>query len=94
MWFKKNSAQKNKYNYLQDSLIPTLHFQKSLTKLKIPKLEDTFDRYLSALKPILNENDWKKAEEITKKFQTSEAICNYKALLDKKLKSNLIIDIF
>ena len=61
------------YNYLQKSIIPTYHFQKSLPKLKIPKLEDTFDRYLNALKPLLNENDWKKTEEITRKFQNNEA---------------------
>ena len=72
--YSEKRAKKDKYNYLQNSIIPTYHFQKSLTKLKIPKLEETFDRYLSALKPILNENDWKKAEETTKKFQNNEAI--------------------
>ena len=65
---------------MQDSIIPTYHFQKSLTKLKIPKLEDTFERYLTSLKPILNENDWKKAEEITRKFQSSDAPSKFKTI--------------
>lgn len=67
------SVQKEKYNYLQNSIIPTYHFQKSLTKLQIPKLEDTFERYLTALKPILSESEWKKAEDTTRKFQNTEA---------------------
>ncbi len=61
---------------MQDSIIPTYHFQKSLTKLAIPKLDDTVNRYLTALKPLLNENEMKKAEEITKNFQANEAPCN------------------
>lgn len=71
--FATKSAQ---YNYLQNSIIPTYHFQKSLTKLPIPKLEDTITRYLNALKPILDENDLKKAQEIAKKFEANEAIRN------------------
>ena len=68
--------KQEKYNYLQDSIIPTYHFQKSLTKLAIPKLEDTVNRYLTALKPLLNENEMKIAEEVTKKFQANEAPSN------------------
>ena len=62
------------FNYLQNSIIPTLHFQKSLTKLKIPKLEDTINRYLSALKPLLDENEFKKAEKIARNFQANEGV--------------------
>lgn len=66
------------YKYLQESIIPTYHFQKSLTKLPIPKLEDTITRYLNALKPILSESDWKKAEQTAKKFEANEAQRNLK----------------
>ena len=59
---------------MQDSIIPTYHFQKSLTKLKIPKLEDTINRYLTALKPLLNESEFKQTEEITRKFEKNEAV--------------------
>ncbi len=50
-----------------------MHFQKSLTKLKIPKLEDTFERYLTALKPLLSESEYKDAEKSAKAFQDNEA---------------------
>ena len=69
-----NIVQSMQYNYLQNSIIPTYHFQKSLTKLPIPKIEDTITRYLNALKPILKEDEWKKAEQIARKFQSNEAI--------------------
>ncbi|CAF96029.1 unnamed protein product, partial [Tetraodon nigroviridis] len=34
--------------YLQRSLVPTMHYQKSLPRLPIPKLEDTMKRFLAA----------------------------------------------
>jgi carnitine O-palmitoyltransferase 2 len=73
----KGAGQNEKYNFLQNSIIPTLHFQKSLTKLKIPKLEDTFNRYLTALKPILSEDEWKQAEKTTRHFEKTDAIGNF-----------------
>lgn len=39
------------YQYIQESLLPTDHFQLSLPRLPIPKLEDTCVRYLRAQKP-------------------------------------------
>jgi carnitine O-palmitoyltransferase 2 len=63
------------------SIIPTLHFQKSLTKLKIPKLEDTFNRYLAALKPLLSDDEWKQAEKSARNFQNNEA-----QILDKEIR--------
>ena len=66
------SQKFDQYNYLQNSIIPTYHFQKSLTKLAIPKLEDSINRYLTALKPLLNENDFKKAETLAKNFELRE----------------------
>jgi carnitine O-palmitoyltransferase 2 len=68
--------QSESYNYLQHSIIPTQHFQKSLTKLAIPKLEDTINRYLKSLKPMLSENEYHKAEQITRNFEKNEAIRN------------------
>ena len=70
----KLSSKRDGYHYLQDSIIPTQHFQKSLTKLAIPKLEDTFGRYLSALRPLLGENEFVQAEKITRQFEKSEAV--------------------
>ena len=39
--------------YLDDTKIPTFHFQASLPKLPVPKLEDTCERYLYAASPLL-----------------------------------------
>lgn len=75
------SSKTHDYNYLQKSIIPTLHFQKSLTKLKIPKLEDTCDRYLSALKPLLSQAEWEDAQKLTREFQSNEA-----AVLDQEIR--------
>lgn len=44
------------YQYLQKSKIPTDKFQRSLPRLKIPKLEKTVERYKDALDPIFSED--------------------------------------
>lgn len=75
------SSRGNDYNYLEKSIIPTMHFQKSLTKLKIPKLEDTFERYLTALKPLLSEAEFKDAEKCTRSFQANGA-----GAIDKEIR--------
>lgn len=74
-------SNKEKYDYLQNSIIPTYHFQKSLTKLKIPKLEDTINRYLAALKPLLSESEWSRAEQLARKFEANEG-----KALDKEIR--------
>ncbi|RMZ94593.1 carnitine O-palmitoyltransferase mitochondrial, partial [Brachionus plicatilis] len=74
-------SQAGQYNYLQNSIIPTYHFQKSLQKLKIPKLDDTFDRYFKALKPLLSTADFDKAKQIGESFHRGEAI-----QLDKEVR--------
>ncbi|CAF0769107.1 unnamed protein product [Brachionus calyciflorus] len=78
---KNSNLKKDQYNFLQNSIIPTYHFQKSLQKLKIPTLEDTCERYLSALKPLLNDNEYDQAKKITKQFQHGEA-----PQLDKEIR--------
>ena len=71
------AKQNTQYNYLQNSIIPTQHFQKSLTKLAIPKLEDTINRYLKSLKPLLNEKEFEKAEKTARNFEHNEAKRNF-----------------
>ena len=67
-------SKADKYNYLQESIIPTYHFQKSLTKLAIPKLDDTLNRYLKSLQALLTETEYKEAEKITRNFEKNEAV--------------------
>lgn len=52
---KNNRISKEyaEYQFMQISKIPTMHFQRSLPKLPIPKLELTCDRYLAAQRPLL-----------------------------------------
>ena len=56
----------DEYNYFKPSILPTDHFQYSLPRLPIPKLELTCQRYLTALEPILNKDT--KAFEQTKQL--------------------------
>lgn len=44
------------YQYLQRSKVPTYKFQRSLPRLKIPKLEKSCERYIAALDPIFNKD--------------------------------------
>uniref|UniRef100_A0A8C2N2Y1 Carnitine O-palmitoyltransferase 2, mitochondrial n=1 Tax=Cricetulus griseus TaxID=10029 RepID=A0A8C2N2Y1_CRIGR len=55
--------------YLQHSIVPTMHYQDSLPRLPIPKLEDTMRRYLSAQKPLLDDSQFRKTEEFCKSFE-------------------------
>ncbi|XP_017137735.1 carnitine O-palmitoyltransferase 2, mitochondrial [Drosophila miranda] len=41
------------YQYLQCSKLPTLYFQRSLPRLPIPRLEQTCQRFLAAVEPLL-----------------------------------------
>lgn len=55
--------------YLHRSIVPTMHFQKSLPRLPIPKLEDTVRRYLNAQKPLLDDDQFRKTEELGRSFE-------------------------
>ncbi|CAE1255869.1 CPT2 [Acanthosepion pharaonis] len=60
------------FDYLKRSKIPTYHFQKSLPRLPIPKLEDTCQRYLLSQKALLDETQYKSTEAAVKSFQEKE----------------------
>jgi len=70
------------YNYFKQSILPTDHFQYSLPRLPIPKLELTCERYLTALKPILN-NDEKAFE------QTRQLVNDFRSGDGKRLDDQL-----
>lgn len=64
------TASKNSdYNFWQCSKIPTMHFQKSLPRLPIPKLEQTCERYLAAQKPLLINEAYQKTEANVNRFK-------------------------
>ncbi|XP_077189805.1 carnitine O-palmitoyltransferase 2, mitochondrial isoform X1 [Paroedura picta] len=55
--------------FLHRSLVPTMHYQKSLPRLPVPKLEDTIRRYLNAQKPLLNDDQFRKTEQLAVNFR-------------------------
>lgn len=54
---------------LEKSIIPTRHFQKSLFRLPIPKLEDTCRKYLSAVQPLVTPVAFEKTSSLVQTFQ-------------------------
>ncbi|CAL8255365.1 unnamed protein product [Merluccius merluccius] len=57
--------------YLHRSVVPSMHYQKSLPRLPVPKLEDTITRYLAAQKPLLNDDQFRTTENLAKDFQST-----------------------
>lgn len=45
------------------------HFEKSLPRLPLPKLEDSCGRYLTALKPLVNSEQWTATRSIVESFR-------------------------
>ena len=54
--------------YIQTSRVPTLHFQPSLPRLKIPVLADTCQRYLDAVRPVVSSDQFRTTEAIVREF--------------------------
>ncbi|KAJ1170255.1 hypothetical protein NDU88_002135 [Pleurodeles waltl] len=69
--------------YLCRSIVPTMHYQKSLPRLPIPKLEDSIKRYLNAQKPLLNDEQYRKTEQLAQKFEQG---------IGKQLHEHLVAD--
>lgn len=58
--------------YIQESIVPTLHFQDSLPRLPIPELVTTCDRYIAALKPITEDTKLQNTIKVVEKFKSEE----------------------
>lgn len=56
--------------YLHKSMVPSMHYQKSLPRLPVPKLEDTIKRYLAAQRPLLSDEQFSNTEKLTQDFQS------------------------
>ena len=77
----------DEYEYIQRSRVPTMHFQASLPRLPIPKLEDSCRKYLNALQPILTANEWKDTSSFVSKFLTNEGPQLQKRLIDQDARN-------
>ncbi|EFA11170.1 Carnitine O-palmitoyltransferase 2, mitochondrial-like Protein [Tribolium castaneum] len=57
------------YQFIQQSQIPTSHFQSALPRLPIPELKLTCERYLAAQRPLLIDESYKKTEANVYRFR-------------------------
>lgn len=55
--------------YLHRSVVPSMHYQKSLPRLPVPKLEDTIRRYLAAQRPLLDDDQFRNTEKVAEDFK-------------------------
>lgn len=69
-----------KDGYIHETVIPTYHFQKSLPKLPLPKLDETLDRYVNSAEAVVS------AEQLA---QTKEAVAAFKAGAGPKYHAEL-----
>ena len=63
---------KVEYDTLAPTCVPTKHYQKSLLRLPIPKLEDTCRNYIKTVTPLLTAAELKQTEEVVKAFTAGE----------------------
>ncbi|XP_076750877.1 carnitine palmitoyltransferase 2 isoform X2 [Xylocopa sonorina] len=64
-----------------------MHFQPSLPRLPIPKLEDTCKRYLNAQRPLLSKDQLEKTSTYVNQFLTNDGIRLQKELIAKDAKN-------
>ncbi|XP_014488998.1 PREDICTED: carnitine O-palmitoyltransferase 2, mitochondrial-like [Dinoponera quadriceps] len=76
------------HQYIQISKIPTLHFQASLPRLPIPKLEDTCRRYIDAQKPLLDDKKLQNTSSCVSKFLANEGQSLQKQLLHNNAENS------
>lgn len=81
------SGEYAKYQFWQTSKIPTMHFQPSLPRLPIPKLELTCERYLAAQRPLLIDEAYRKTESNVNQFKNTNGTQLQKMLKDYDRKN-------
>ncbi|XP_017471616.1 PREDICTED: carnitine O-palmitoyltransferase 2, mitochondrial isoform X2 [Rhagoletis zephyria] len=75
------------YQFMQQSKLPTLYFQSSLPRLPIPDIKLTIERFLSAVKPLLDQEEYNKTVRILSDFRNCDG-AELQALLQKSDTSN------
>lgn len=68
---RRNYSTESSSEFLHRSVVPSMHYQKSLPRLPIPKLEDTIKRYLAAQRPLLDDDQFTATEKLAQDFQNS-----------------------
>ena len=81
--YDESFVTSEEYQLLHRSPVHTLKYQKSLTRLPIPKLEATCKRYLESQKAITDDPEiYKKTESVVTDFMKNEGVRYIKILLN------------
>lgn len=81
------AKQNEEYQYIKKSKTPTMHFQPSLPRLPIPKLEDTCARYINAQRPLLSNEQLEKTTSFVNDFLTKDGVSLQQQLIEKDAKN-------
>lgn len=85
----KTTWEANKdYQYIQRSKLPTMHFQPSLPRLPIPKLEQTCMKYLNAQKPVLTDAKFTETSSIVTEFLKTDGPVLQEELITRNKKNS------
>ncbi|KAI6648648.1 Carnitine O-palmitoyltransferase 2, mitochondrial [Oopsacas minuta] len=71
--------------YLEKSTLPTLYFQPYLPQLPIPTLQNSCQLYLTAVKPLLNSEQYSHISSLVDKLQTEGRHLQYELVARNKL---------
>ncbi|KAI4502095.1 hypothetical protein M0802_002777, partial [Mischocyttarus mexicanus] len=82
-----SSYTSDEYQYMQMSKVPTMHFQPSLPRLPIPKLESSCQKYLDAQRPLVNEEKLNYIESLVTRFLKEDGPKLQKELIQKNSKN-------
>ncbi|XP_061894440.1 carnitine O-palmitoyltransferase 2, mitochondrial isoform X1 [Entelurus aequoreus] len=88
LWKRDHSSSGSRDDFLHRSVVPSMHYQKSLPRLGIPKLEDTIRRYLAAQKPLLDDDHFQTTEKLAQDFLTGEGKSLQEDLLAQDKSNN------
>ncbi|XP_071960672.1 carnitine O-palmitoyltransferase 2, mitochondrial-like isoform X2 [Antedon mediterranea] len=78
---KYSSRELSDADFLHESILHTMHFQRSLPRLPIPKLNNTCSRYLESQRVILNDEEFNKTKAIVEQFEGNEGQALHKELV-------------
>jgi len=70
-------------NYIQETRIPTMHFQDSIPRLPIPVLKDTATRFLYAASPLISEAEMNETKKLMDDFLAGPGPALHKAIVDR-----------
>ncbi|KAJ1492999.1 hypothetical protein T484DRAFT_1602466, partial [Baffinella frigidus] len=69
--------------YIQETRIPTMHFQDSIPRLPIPVLKDTATRFLYAASPLISEAEMNETKKLMDDFLAGPGPALHKAIVDR-----------